>query len=185
MTTNHSETSPPDTQEAEPAEVSSDSNSQLESSGAGGEGASDNAGGSDDDLPAVEQHRAFVRMISRRFSYVYAGGGITLLLTIVGSIGGAWWWGYLWSPYPWLGAITGGLIVLVLLRSIVGRRARTLAERVQSYCEANDIDVETLRNYYRRQEMYPFFDALFDVLERRDNEGPSQAIPLEQDGGRD
>ena len=59
------------------------------------------------------------------------------------------------------------LVGLFVVRSIVRRRARRLYERVQAYCRANDIDVERLRSHYRGEDFYDFFEALFELEERR------------------
>jgi hypothetical protein len=140
---------------------------------------------SDDETHVAERHRAFVRMLDRSLSRVYAGGSVALLSAVGGILGGAWWLGQLWGPIPWLATITSVLLILVVLRSIVRRRAEHLLERLEAYCRTNDLSIETLRDYYRRRDLYPYFEALFDVLERHGDDAPTSTTSSSNDGGQD
>lgn len=130
--------------------------------------ANEQEGESDEkDLDPTE-HRALVREISRSLAITYGIGGACVLLLIAAIGYGAWKLGYLWNPLTWLLAITTSLITLIVVRIVVYRRGDTLYERLESYCNVNDIDPSQLRAYYKRENLYPFFEALFELKDRRE-----------------
>lgn len=115
----------------------------------------------------LDEHRAIVREIHGQFARAYGFGGTAVLVGVAAVFAVAWWFGALLSPITWVLAVTVGLVTLFGVRSVVYRRADELAERLQSYCEANDIDPGRLREHFGDDDLYPFFDALFEVRERR------------------
>jgi uncharacterized membrane protein len=115
----------------------------------------------------MEQHRPLIREVDRSLGTTYGYGGGAVLLAVAAVLLGGWWTVGLVSGITWLSAITVALIGLFVVRSIVRRRARRLYDRVQAYCRANDIDVERLRSHYRGEDFYDFFEALFELEERR------------------
>lgn len=119
------------------------------------------------DPEEAETHRAFVREVHRGLASVYAWGGALVVLAVSALIGMGWYRGMLWSPLLWIGAIVTGLLGMLVVRWLVYRRADDLWERVEGYCEANGVDAETLRAHFGDDPMYQFFDALFELRERR------------------
>jgi uncharacterized membrane protein len=115
----------------------------------------------------MERHRPLIREVDRSLGTTYGYGGGAILLVVVGVVIGGWWTVGLASAVTWLAAITVALVGLFVVRAIVRRRARRLYERVQAYCRANDIDVDELRAHYRSEEFYDFFEALFELEQRR------------------
>jgi len=98
---------------------------------------------------------------------VYAWGGAIVVLVVLGLIGMGWYRGLLAEPLVWIGAVLTGLLGLLVVRWRVYRRADALWERVEGYCEANEVDAATLRAHFGDDSMYQFFDALFELRERR------------------
>jgi uncharacterized membrane protein len=115
----------------------------------------------------MEKHRPLIREVDRSLGTTYGYGGGAVLLAVAAVVLGGWWTVGLTSAITWLSAITVALVGLLVVRGIVRRRARRLYKRVQAYCQANDIDVERLRSHYRGEDFYDFFEALFELEERR------------------
>ena len=114
-----------------------------------------------------DAHRAFVREIHNGLAGTYGFGGGVVLLVVVGLLVATWWFGTLWSPVPWLLAVTVGLSGLFVVRLLVYRRVDDYWRRLQGYCDQNDLSVQQLRAYYNQEETYPFFEVLFELQERR------------------
>jgi len=121
----------------------------------------------DESEPSSDAHRAFVREIHNGLASTYGFGGGLVLLVVIGMLVATWWFGTLWSPVPWLLAVTVGLIGLFLVRMLVYRRVDDYWRRLQGYCDQNDLPVDQLRAYYNEEETYPFFEVLFELQERR------------------
>lgn len=119
---------------------------------------------SGDDLPVLEQHRTLVRETDKAFSNIYGYGGAAVLAVfgVVELIG--WLLGFPWMTLPL--AATALLVSLFVLRTFVNRRREEYRRRVQSYCELNDVDPESLKEYYAADGIYPYFVALFETRER-------------------
>lgn len=122
---------------------------------------------SKDDAPEPpEEHRGFVREMNRAFSGVYGYGGAAVFLLSGGVLVLAALWGALWSPLTWIAALSTFLLAFFVLRIVVRRRARRLLGRIEQYCEANQLEVDALRERYSREGLYPYFESIFEVIER-------------------
>lgn len=126
------------------------------------------AEGEEQQQARAEAHRPLVREIDRSLGAAYGYGGGAVLLGTVLAVGLAWWWGALWSPLTWLVVVTIGLVGLFVVRSAVHRRAEQLRGRLEEYCEANAVTPRELRRHFGREEYYTFFEALFELQERRE-----------------
>jgi FtsH-binding integral membrane protein len=115
----------------------------------------------------AEAHRGFVREMNSAFSLVYGYGGAVVLVLAAGVLLVAWNLGLLWTPAPWVLAVTVFLVGLFVLRIFVRRRANHLLDSIRQYCEINDLTVEQLRSRYADEALYPYFDSIFEVVERR------------------
>ncbi len=117
-----------------------------------------------DQLPALEQHRTLVRETDKAFSniYGYGGGAVLAVFGVVELIG--WLIGFPWLALPV--AATMFLVALFVLRSFVNRKRQEYRERVEGYCELNDVDPEALAQYYAEDGIYPYFVSLFETRER-------------------
>ena len=113
-----------------------------------------------------EEHRALVRELSRAMGMAYGLGGGGVLLLIGAIVAGAWWMGAIWSPIPWILAVVAALIGLMVVRMVVYRRADQLYARLESYCRANTIEMQVLREHYD-ESLFPYFEAIFEVKQRR------------------
>lgn len=114
---------------------------------------------------APESHRGFVREIARGVSFAYGLGGTAVLAILAGLLTWGFMAGHLLSPLLWIGTIVAGLTGLFVVRMVVYRRADSLYQRLESYCEANALEPSELRSRYA--DVFPFFEALFDLRERR------------------
>ncbi len=114
------------------------------------------------------EHRAFVRELNRSLALTYGVGGGLVLVAAAAALVGAWVAGWFWSPVTWLAVITGVLIGLLVLRMVVYRRVRRLFERLEAYCRANDVEPARLRAHYDDEHLYPYFQALFELKQRRE-----------------
>ena len=114
-----------------------------------------------------EEHRAFVREMNDKFSVVYGYGGAAVMAVAGSVLLIGWNLGLLWTPLIWILAVTAFLVGLFVLRLFVRRRAKRLADQVRQYCEINEITVDQLRERWGDQHRYPYFTAIFEVIERR------------------
>jgi len=119
----------------------------------------------------AEAHRAFVREIHRGLASVYAWGGGLVVVSAAALLVGGWYRGILLEPLLWVGTVLVGLVGLLVVRWLVYRRADQLWERVRGYCRANDVEPGALRTHFGDDPMYQFFDALFELRERRRRSG--------------
>lgn len=114
----------------------------------------------------LEAHRSFVREMNGAFGVVYGyGGAVVLAVTAAVPVVG-WRLGELTSPLLWLAAVIVFLGGLYALRMVVRRRAGRLHERIERYCEVNELSVDRLREHFRGEATYPYFDSIFEVVER-------------------
>ena len=121
----------------------------------------------DESEPSSDAHRAFVREIHNGLAGAYGFGGGLVVVGVIGMLAAFTWFGTLWSPVPWLLAVTVGLIGLFLVRMLVYRRVEDYWRRLQGYCDQNDLPVDQLRAHYAEEDTYPFFEVLFELQERR------------------
>lgn len=121
----------------------------------------------EDEEAALEVHRPFVREVNRRMANVYSvGGGAVLGVgALVIAVGG--WLGELDSAIWWSMAVTAFLVALFVLRAVVRRRARAYREEFEAYCEVNEADPAQLRRAFGGEELFPYFEAIFQLEERR------------------
>ncbi len=116
-----------------------------------------------DDDPVLEAHRNYVRSIDQEFSKVYGlGGGAVVLLTI-GAYAALVLSGALGTLGSIIPAIGTGLIGLWFLRIRVRAKRTGLHDRVLGYCATNELEPHRLREYYRQQDLYPYFEAVMDA----------------------
>lgn len=112
-------------------------------------------------MESLEEHRAFVREVNDSLASYYGFGGALVLLGAGVLLGVAWIQGILANLATWMVCITIVLVELYVLRVVVNRKKRSLVVRVNEYCRANNIDVETFTVYYQSTDMFPFFSDLF------------------------
>jgi hypothetical protein len=114
-----------------------------------------------------DAHRGFVREMNQGFSSVYGYGGAVMVAVIAGGLVVAAKFGLLGSPLVWIAAVVLFLVGLFVLRIVVGRRARRMYERIDQYCAINEVPIEEFRERYSGEGLYPYFESIFEVLERR------------------
>lgn len=114
-----------------------------------------------------DAHRGFVREMNRGFATVYGYGGAAVLVVTAAVVAVAATFDALGSPLTWIGAVVCFLLGLFVLRIFVSRRAHRMLERMHHYCEVNDISVGELRKRYTGEGLYPYFESIFEVVERR------------------
>ena len=109
----------------------------------------------------ADRHRAFVREVDRKFAQTYGYGGMSILL-LVATYGYAVWQMQLYDRFwPYVVGVTGVLIALGILSSVVRRVKLRYRARIDAYCGANGLSPEILREYFEGENMYPYFAALF------------------------
>ncbi len=109
----------------------------------------------------ADRHRAFVREVDRKFSQTYGYGGMSILLLIGGYAYVIWQMNLYTHFWPYVVGVTGVLIALGVLSSVVRRVKLRYRARIDAYCDANELSPETLREYFEGENMYPYFAALF------------------------
>jgi hypothetical protein len=122
----------------------------------------------DGDAEFRETHRPFVRELNRSFASVYGFGGAAVLVStaLVPLVG--WLMSALASPITWSMCVTIFLVSIFALRAFVRRRARRYRTAIDDYCEVNEVDPQRLREAYLDENMYPYFEAIFETIERRE-----------------
>lgn len=124
---------------------------------------SDHSDASDAALAApLEQHRALVRQVDRKFSAVYGIGGASALAATVTTFVVLRFVVGMTGVLPWLLAVTALLLSMFGLRLAVRRRKQSLRTQVEGYYSLNGLDREAMRDYYAADGMYPYFVSLFD-----------------------
>ncbi len=113
-----------------------------------------------------DEHRTLVREADRSFSQVYGFGGAAVLGAGLIVVVLAWMLGTLWAVSTLVFAVTVSLIGLFVLRSFVQRKRSQLRQRVESYCQLNEIEVDHVRELARDEGIYPYFEALFEEPKR-------------------
>ena len=116
----------------------------------------------------AETHRPFVRELDRKFASVYGFGGAAVLATTVAVPVIGWTMGALASPITWSLCVTILLVAFFVLRAFVRQRARKYRRTIDDYCKVNEIEAEQLRETYIDENMYPYFESIFETLERRE-----------------
>lgn len=125
---------------------------------------------SEEEIRRAEAHRGFVREMDQSLGKIYGTGGAVVIgalcaLIVLALVMGWWTKAMLWVP-----GLTAVLATLYLVRRwIYGRRDR-LRERVEKYCEANELSTKTLEQYYQSEDMYPFFAAIYETRAQRASE---------------
>ncbi|MGM0558867.1 MAG: hypothetical protein ACQEVA_20940 [Myxococcota bacterium] len=115
-----------------------------------------------------ETHRPFVRELNRDFASVYGFGGAAVLLVTAAVPLVGWFLSALASPITWSVCVTVLLVSIFVLRAFVRRRARRYRTAIDDYCRVNEIDAQRLREAYIDENMYPYFEAIFETIERRE-----------------
>lgn len=121
----------------------------------------------------AEAHRGFVREMDRSLGNAYGrGGGVVLLVFAVAVAVGAFQ-GWLGEVTLWLATVTLTLCSLYVVRKRIYALRDRLRQRVEKYCEVNDLSSKLLRAYYESEDMYPFFVAMYE--EKPSVQGPELA----------
>ncbi len=121
----------------------------------------------DADEPSAEVHRGFVREMNSSFGTVYGYGGAAVLAATAAVVALGATFDKLGSPLIWIGAVLSFLGGLFVLRIFVHRKAKRMLDRLRQYCEVNDLSVDELRQRYTGEGLYPYFESIFEVVERR------------------
>lgn len=108
----------------------------------------------------AESHRGFVREIDHSLgkSYGYGGGIVVLVMVILGVFG--WFFSLLTSVSFWVLGLTILLAALYTVRNRIYARREKLRQQVENYCQINELSQHILHEYYRAEELYPFFAAI-------------------------
>lgn len=114
----------------------------------------------------AEAHRGFVREMDRVLGKAYGTGGALVLGVLLALVVVGWGMGWLTQLTLWVPGITAVLLAMYLVRRWIYARRDRLRQRVEKYCEANEIGSETLRCYYEAEDMYPFFLAIYEQRPR-------------------
>ncbi|QED29465.1 hypothetical protein FRD01_19945 [Microvenator marinus] len=115
-----------------------------------------------DENHELEAHRPFVRDVNQEVSGVYGWGGFSILLTLSAWIGGVFLMNAETRVFSWLLALVVLLAGLKVLSGVLRKRRARTRERVSAYCDTNELQVEELREYFRQDDTYPFFMAVFE-----------------------
>ena len=115
----------------------------------------------------AEAHRGFVREMDKTLGKAYGTGGAVVLTVVIAVVVVGAMMGWLTRVTLWVPGMTGALATLYLVRRQIYARRDELRRRVEKYCEINGLSVEMLRHYYEAQQMYPFFEALFEQTPRQ------------------
>lgn len=122
-----------------------------------------NAELTDEQIQTAEDHRDFVREMHDRLGRAYGFGGAVVaavLFAVVAVAAVMGWWAKLTL---WIPGLTAGLVALYIVRRRIYAHRDELRDRVEHYCEINDVCAETLVSYYDSQQMYEFFSAIFET----------------------
>jgi Flp pilus assembly protein TadB len=114
-----------------------------------------------------DAHRGFVREMNKAFASVYGYGGAAVIALVAAGVALAANFGVLGSPLVWIGAVTLFLVALFVLRIFVRRRAQRMLERIRQYCSVNDLSSDEFRQRFGGEGLYPYFESIFEVVERR------------------
>lgn len=113
-----------------------------------------------DDDDALEAHRAIARELNARVANAYGLGGAFALLAAGGVLAAGWLAGQLWTALPWVASAMSFLVALFFARGAIRRAELRHRARLERYCEANDLAIDALLDYYDARGDYPFFAAL-------------------------
>lgn len=121
----------------------------------------------EEEIRLAEAHRGFVREMDQQMGQAYGMGGaaVIVVMSLIGA--GGWLFGVFFQPSLWVFGITAALGTLFLGRKKIYQRRDKLKERVESYCEINEVSPRLLTDYYRSEQMYPFFTGIFEEGPRR------------------
>jgi hypothetical protein len=115
-----------------------------------------------------ETHRPFVRELDRKFASVYGFGGAAVLAATAAVPLVGWALSALASAITWSLCVTVFLVAFFVLRAFVRRRAQRYRRTIDDYCRVNDIEAQQLREAYVDDNMYPYFESIFETIERRE-----------------
>ncbi len=118
---------------------------------------------SEGEIRLAEAHRGFVREMDTHLGKAYGSGGAVVIAALCTVIAVGWVMGWLVQWTLWMVGITTSLAVLYVARRRIYARRDRLRQRVEAYCEANEIAPAVLEQYYASQDMYPFFAAIFEA----------------------
>ena len=110
----------------------------------------------------LETHRPFVRDIDRAFSGIYGYGGMSVIAIVGLYFGAAFALKFLGHVGTWVIGVTLVLASLKILSTVIKKRKIIIKTRLEQYCATNEIPTDALRDYFRQDNMYPFFSALLE-----------------------
>ena len=117
----------------------------------------------EEEIRAAEAHRGFVREMDRSLGKAYGTGGAVVIGALFTVVAIAWSMGWWTEAMLWVPGITAVLATLYLVRRWIYAKRDRLRERVEKYCETNELQTKTLEQYYQSENMYPFFAAIFET----------------------
>ena len=132
---------------------------------------------SEGQIRLAEAHRGFVREMDTHLGKAYGTGGAMVMAALFTVVAVGWLMGWLMQWTLWMVATTTALATLYIARRRIYARRDRLRQRVEAYCEANEIPAALLHSYYQAQDMYPFFSAIFETPPHRLNDDPSTVEP--------
>lgn len=123
-----------------------------------------------DPTDVAEAEEEFVREVDRQLGRVYSRSGLAVIAAIALFAGLSV---TLFGPETlkmarlWIGLVLVFLLSLFVVRILVVRRALDLLAKIQTYCLANDLQINALRAEHTKNGAYKFFESVFEVAERR------------------
>jgi hypothetical protein len=103
-----------------------------------------------------------VRRFDRRIAAAYGRAGLAAIAAMLAAVAIGWSQSMLtWWPM-WILTGTVGLVTLLVARAPVRRSVEASYRDILSYCEANDVEPDELRDYYEEDGHYEFFASLLD-----------------------
>ena len=119
------------------------------------------------EMREAEAHRGFVREMDQTLGKAYGMGGAAVVAVLMMVVVAGWFFGLLTQLILWVPGVTAALLTLYLARRGIYARRDRLRERVERYCEANELPPRVLREYYTAEDLYPFFAAIYEETPRR------------------
>jgi len=114
----------------------------------------------------LETHRPFVRDLNHEVSGSYGYGGMGVIAVLGLYAASVVWMNAHTHVATWMVGIVVLLASLKVLSVVINRRKDRARIRLLAYCETNGIQSNQLKEYFVRDDMYPFFAAIVDDPKR-------------------
>ncbi len=121
---------------------------------------------SDEEIRMAEDHRAFVREVDSAIGKAYGSGGGLVVALLLMCMAGGWWMGVWSEAWMWTATVTVVLGAIYGVRRWIYGRREKWHQKVEAYCEANQLESQVLAAYFDGQQLYPFFATLYEPSAR-------------------